>query len=246
MMAVGLIPLLFAGKEAKGQARNVEFDAGPVFVSENWVYGNTSLMLSALTEYGSFMAPESRLRFSASKIYVNNEKLDIDKAWKSVFTHWKMMNFSAGWRFGILPRAGFPLGFKIEELFDQEAYKMKDKTLDDPWLVKRQLESVVLLRLRLHSFTRGSSGDLFVGPGYDLALHYHDNIINDKNAVNNGASIIWGLSSINCDSHLNFKLRFEHKLYDFYNKDFVYNGEKIFKTSSSKITRFEICCNYSF
>ena len=262
-LIIGLL-LMFYTSEAKCQIRSVEWDGGFILTTENHYYAGVLDALAQLSANLPFgLQVESRYRVSAfRRIWLDESEAKLrtcTKCWGYEFiglAHWKLKNYAVGYHIGFIPRHGFPLGLELECLYDQEGYKVKiprDGSKEDKqWMVKRQWSPTALVRLRLGSWLQNNDvTELMFGARYNNAFYYKDKWINDKNAVNSGLSYIFGINGFSLigqifDGHFSEGARVEIMNYDFYNKDFVYNGDKIYQNSKSKLIRIEYCLRVSF
>ena len=148
-------------------------------------------------------------------------------------SHWRLKNYSIGCKYSLpyIPRVA---ASSISLAFDQEGYEIEPIGGEKQWIIKRQLVPSVHLSRRIAWRLLGG-----VGISYHKPLHYHDNVIDDKNAVNSGYSFNWGVTYMGYGRSFGFRMC--HSLYDFYNKDFTMaDGSKPFADTRSKIVRMEI------
>lgn len=249
MMAVGLLSLLFAGKEAKGQDghySSVLWNAGIVFESDNAIYAESSRLLSYLTADLKGLTIQPRWRYNNPDITINGVKLETSPS-KFIprffgLHDWGFKDFAIGYQAGFIPKRGFPLGLEAGVMYDQVGCRVRsisDNSLE--WLIKKQVSPSVLLRIRVGSWMKMVRWryELLAGVKYDQVLNYQNNTINDKNAVNGGLSLVFGLNNpqFGGDKKISNGFRIELPTYEYYNKDFVHNGSKIFENSSSKMTK---------
>lgn len=159
---------------------------------------------------------------------------------------WGLNTYAIGYHVGYLPRVGF-LGFDIQADYAQDGYQIKmPNTEEKIKIVKRMFSATALLRLRLLKYDSNRLNPVIeFGGSYNYAFHYHDNVINDNDAVNNGFTGIVGLGFTNTETHVSWSLRYEHAFYDFYNKDFMYEGVPVFDGSKSTIGRLSIAITYA-
>lgn len=184
------------------------------------------------------------------------------------FSHidWGFRNYSLGYKVGYMPRVA-RLGFEVEADYIQDGYqiRMPDKFDVQQSIIKRMVSGQLVMKYRFgKSITDMSNlgqnedinlSDFFkeitnvvveVGAGYQHALHYHDKEINDKDAVNNGFIGIVGIGAYFPQVHLSWGIRYEHTFYDFYNKDFIYNGQPIYEGSKSTFGKLYSTMSFTF
>ena len=109
------------------------------------------------------------------------------------------------------------------------------------------LSTTALLKIRLLKYDSYRINPVIeLGGSYNYAFHYHDDVINGKDAVNNGFTGVIGLGFTNTETHVSWSLRYEHSFYDFYNKNYIYEGNPIFAGSKSTFGRLGIAISYGF
>lgn len=253
----------------KAQISRNEWTYGPVLQSDNFVYAQIAgpliplipgIIKSAIDDSGEeglaefqqknrWWYPSFRYRANVvQKLNYGGLKATLyPKAWGFSGWDWGFDNYSVGYHVGYLSRLQ-PFGFDVEADFAQDGYRMKLEGMDKKVkIVKRMVSAEALLKIRLLKYDTHSINPVVeIGGGYDYAFHYHDEWINDRNAVNNGFTGIIGIGFTNTLTHLSWSLRYEHSFYNFYNKDFIYDGEAIFKDSKSTFGRLGFALTYGF
>lgn len=253
----------------KAQIGRNDWSYGPVIQTDNFVYsvlGTTLTTLPAgiatLTEDYEVMKkagifymknkwwiPEIRYRANIVQDmeFANGKATLFPKAWGWSHWDWSMRNYSVGYRVGYLSRIA-PIGFDVEADYIQDGYRLQmDGSNDNQEIIKRMLSATALLKIRLMKYDSHRINPVIeLGGSYNYAFHYHDDVINDKDAVNNGFTGIIGLGFHNTETHVSWSLRYEHLFYDFYNKDYMYNGNAIFAGSKSSFGRLGVAISYGF
>ena len=165
---------------------------------------------------------------------------------------WAFRNYSLGYRFGYMPKTT-PIGFEVEADYIQEGYqvRMPDNYEVQQSIIKRMLSGQVVMKYifgdNLQKRNQIKSQFLVeLGGGYQYALHYHDKQIHDKDAVNNGFIGILGAGVSFPQINSTITARYEHSFYDFYNDDFLYNGQPIYKGSKSTFGKLYTTWSMSF
>lgn len=234
-----------------------DWSYGPVFQSDNFIYNALFTGLQMIDEDGfvaenSWWIPSVRYRANIiQRMEFDSGKAEIyPKFWgfSSISTmDWTFRNFSAGYHLGWLSRV-FPIGFDIQADYVQDGYKIKMPNSEDKQsIIKRMLSATALLRIRLLQYDTNRINPIIeIGGSYNYALHYHDDYIHDKDAVNNGFTGIIGLGFTNTETHMTWALRYEHSFYNYYNKDFIFNGAPIFSGAKSTFGKLGASLTYSF
>ena len=145
-------------------------------------------------------------------------------------SHWSLKNYSIGVSYDPPIRFLTRTYIRLSVDYDQEGYEIEPTVDEKQWIIKRQL----VPSLTLGNYNYSWDLNFNTGLSYYIPLHYHDSLINDKNAVNSGFSFNWGVT------WHGFGFRMYHMLYDFYNKDFEYNGNKPFADTHSRIVRMNL------
>ncbi len=167
------------------------------------------------------------------------------RGWGFVNWDWTFANYAVGYHVGYLSRI-VPLGFDLQVDYAQDGYKIKPVGSDTKTsITKRMLSGTALLRIRLLKYESNRINPVLeLGGRYDYAFHYHDDTINDKDAVNSGFTGIVGLGFTNTESHISWSLRYEHSFYDYYNENYLYEGYPIFADSKSKFGKLSIAVTF--
>lgn len=261
--------IFFLSGISKAQIGRNEWSLGPVIQNDNIVYspiiGNLLTTLpglivsfadeDAIEDVNRFYnkniwwIPTFRYRANiAQKLSVGDTKYILyPKAWGFSGMDWSYDTYAIGYHVGYLSRI-FPLGFDVQLDYAQDAYKYKigDSDIKEK-MVKRSLAATALLKIRFLKYDSNAFNPVIeLGGAYNHVLYYRDHLIKDRDAVNNGFSGIIGIGYTATDSHWSWLLRYEHAFYDFYNKDFVYNGQEIFRDSKSTFGRLSIALTYGF
>ena len=263
-----LLALLFSGN-VKAQIGRSDWSCGVIVQTDNFVYsalGKAITYLPAaiavagenqarMDKVGNFYydnlwwIPDFRYRanvvqdmeFAAGKATV------YPKAWGFSDLDWGLKTYSVGYHVGYLSRI-FPLGFDVQVDYAQDGFKIRmDGSSDKNAIVKRMLSGTALLKIRLLAYDAHRINPVIeIGGGYNYALHYHDDVINDKDAVNNGFVGVVGLGFTNTETHVSWSLRYEHAFYDFYNEDFLYQGTPVFEGAKSTFGRLGVAVTIGF
>lgn len=257
--------MIFPAK-TNAQIKRSGWSYGPVIQTDNFIYssvvgdfflksippmiaGIESVMEEDMTkvnnvskfyEANAWWIPEFRYRANV----VQNMEFANGKAMvyprKFGFSHmdWSMRNYAIGYHVGFLPRL-FPLGFDFEVDYSQDGYQLLMEGWKDRMdITKRMLNVTTLLKIRFLRYDNKNVNPVIeIGTSYNYAFHYHDDFINDKNAVNNGFTGVIGVGYTNTSSHFSFSLRYEHAFYNFYNKKYLFEGMPIFEGSKSTFGR---------
>lgn len=160
---------------------------------------------------------------------------------------WSLNTFTAGYHLGYMSRT-IPLGFDIQVDYGQEGYKLQTPGSDVTDKIKKSMiTGQALLKIRLLSYSKANLNPVLeIGGSYDQALTYKDNVIDDKDAVNSGFNGIIGLGFTNTVTHWSCSLRYQHAFYDYYDKDYEYNGVPTYKDTDSKFGKLEIAVTFGF
>ena len=229
--------------------------------------GSDEKMTKGMMKLGTFITPRvgwkpnviQHMEFADGDARINPKLLG--------FSHidWNFRNYSVGYKVGYMPRVA-RVGFEVEADYIQDGYqiRMPDKYDVQQSIIKRMISGQVVMKYRFGNsikdltelnteegldfanFFKGISNFYVeIGGGYQYALHYHDKEIHDKDAVNNGFIGIVGAGAYFPNVHLSFGIRYEHTFYDYYNKDFVYNGMPIFEGSKSTFGKIYTTVSFS-
>ncbi len=136
-------------------------------------------------------------------------------------------SYSFGYHIGHMPRTGFPIGFDAEVAYQGVRYTTNRP--DEEYYIdlkKRMVTPIFTLRFRPNNFATAEETvfTIDVRCSYNIALHYEDDIINDKNAVNNGMVLGGGFTWINATDHYGISFGYEKNCYKFFNPDYVYDN----------------------
>lgn len=263
--------LLFAlmPSALKAQIGRSDWSFGPIIQTDNLVYTGIGTVLRGLPATIAAAQENDALMEDIGEFYIKNkwwipdfryranvvQKMEFangnatifPKAWGLSHWDWAFRNYSVGYHVGYLSRVS-PVGFDIQADYVQDGYQLQMEGADEKQeIVKRMLSATALLKVRLMKYDRHRINPVIeLGGSYNHALSYHDDVINDKDAVNNGFTGIIGLGFTNTETHVSWSLRYEHSFYDFYNKDFIYNGNAIYAGSKSSFGRLGIALSYGF
>lgn len=264
VLALSLIPSVL-----KAQIGRNDWSYGLVIQTDNLVYSGLGATLTtlpaniatssedrdAMEKVGNFYMknkwwiPEFRYRANVVQDmeFANGKASLYPKVWGLSHWDWSMRNYAIGYRVGYLSRVA-PIGFDVQADYVQDGYELQMEGSDEKQeIVKRMLSATALLKIRLMKYDRHRINPVIeLGGSYNYAFHYHDDVINDKDAVNNGFTGIIGLGFHNTETHISWSLRYEHSFYDFYNKDYMYNGNAIFAGSKSKFGKLGVAISYGF
>ena len=261
--------ILVAPTKSFGQIKRSEWSYGVVFQTDNFVYtqviGNgflkslPAIIAGATGGIGSVEKTEEFYTKNAWWIpdfmyranvvqkleFANGNKATIyPNKWGFSHMDWKLRTYSIGYHVGFLPRI-FPIGFEVAAEFAQDGYRIRTEDMENLMnITRRTFNATALLKIRLMRYDNNLINPVIeLGTSYNHALHYHDDYINDKDAVNSGFTGIIGLGYTNTESHITFTLRYEHAFYNFYNRDFLFEGRPIFEDSKSTFGRlgFNFC-----
>ena len=210
---------------------------------------------SDIPSYLKYIIPGFRYRANLfQKLEFANGKARIHpKLWGFSHIDWKLRNYGIGYKFGYVPKNKH-LGFEVEADYIQDGYevRMPDNNYEvEQSITKRMFSGQLLLNYRFGNYVSQSSICQFkleLGGAYNYAFHYHDNEINDRDAVNNGFVGIIGLGFTlpKFNNDLSLGIRYEQPFYNFYNDEYIYNGQKIFAGSKSSFGRIYTQFNFSF
>lgn len=183
-----------------------------------------------------------------NKLEFDNGKASVyPKGWGFDGIDWRLLNYTVGYHLGYLSRVS-PFGFDIQASYSQDGFRVRmpsDEKAQN--VVKKMVSGTALLRIRMGKYETASINPVLeIGGRYDHAFHYHDNTIDDKDAVNNGFTGIVGLGFTTTNSHVSWSLRYEHAFYDYYNKDFTFNGVPIFSGAKSTFGKLGASVSYGF
>lgn len=252
--------LLICGGTVSAQIERNDWSCGLVLQSDNFVYNLAANVVKVVPltisedaaefyENNFWWIPEIMYRANVvQKMEFANGKATVyPKAWGFSGFDWGLRNYSVGYHVGYLSKL-FPLGFDFEVDYVQDGYKIKMPLTENKMsIIKRMISTTALLRIRLMSYHSHTLNPVLeVGGSYDYAFHYHDKNIDDKDAVNNGFSGIIGLGITNTENHFTWTIRYTQPFYDFYNKDFKYDGVPVFEGSKSTFGRLGFAISYGF
>lgn len=264
VLAFSLLPSVL-----KAQIGRSDWSFGPIIETNNLIYSGLGSILQSLPANIAVAMEDDATIESVGNFYVKNkwwipdfryranlvQKMEFangeaklyPKAWGLSHWDWGLRNYSAGYQVGYLSRVS-PVGFELEAKYVQDGYEMQLPGSDDKQdIIKRMLQTTALLKVRFMKYDKTRINPVLeIGGSYNYAFHYHDDVINDKDAVNNGFTGIIGLGFTNTELHLSWSLRYEHTFYDFYNKDFMYNGNAIFAGSKSSFGKLGVAVSYGF
>lgn len=253
----------------KAQIGRNDWSYGLVIQTDNLVYSELGSTLTtlpatiatssedreAMEKVGNFYMknkwwiPEFRYRANViqNMEFANGKATLYPKAWGLSHWDWSMRNYAIGYRVGYLSRVA-PIGFDVQADYVQDGYQLQMNGSEDKQeIIKRMLSATALLKVRLMKYDRHRINPVIeLGGSYNYAFHYHDDVINDKDAVNNGFTGIIGLGFHNTETHISWSLRYEHSFYDFYNKDYMYNGTALFAGSKSSLGKLGVAISYGF
>ncbi len=263
-----LIVTLFLGlysSTLQAQISRNEWSFGPVIQTDNFLY---NVLGSTIEGIPYLFVDEDDPAFEKMALfYVNNKwwipqfryratvvnKMEFadgkakvyPRGWGFSGWDWSFANFAVGYHVGYLSRV-VPLGFDLQVDYAQDGYKIKRADSDTKTsIIKRMVSATALLRIRLLKYESNRINPILeLGGRYDYAFHYHDDDINDKDAVNNGFTGIIGIGFTNTESHVSCFLRYEHSFYDFYNEDFLYKGNAIFADSKSTFGKLSLAITF--
>lgn len=226
---------------ALAQIQRSEWTASPRITTDNLLYTlgiGTAVQLidNDFAESHSWLIPD--VQYTANVVqnleFANGKATIYPQAFGLSHWDWKMRRYSVGYNVGYLSRM-FPLGFSAGVDYVQDGYDvLMPEATERTEIVKRMVAPYVTLQIRLLSYeNRNYNIVLDMGSAYNYAFHYHDNTINDAKAVNNGFTAIGSISYYNTHSHIKTGIKYEHALYDFYNKDYLHDGVSVFAGSKS-------------
>lgn len=256
--------LFFSNSEVFAQIRRGEWSYGIVLQSDNLLYSTLGSIIESIPiicgeasgdieEINRFYydnkwwIPQFRYRANVLQrmSFDNQNAILYPKAWGFSHWDWSLNNYSVGYHIGYLSRV-VPLGFDFQTDYIQDGYKMKINDFEQT-IIKRMLSATLLLKIRLCRYDSHRIVPVIeMGSSYNYALHYHDKFINDKNAVNNGFTGIIGLGFTNTETHISWSLRYEHSFYNYYNNDFIYQGEPIFAGATSAFGKLGAAITFGF
>ncbi len=254
-------------EQSNAQIGRSDWSFGPVFQTSNPFYSGLA-DAAVLSPYffmrkdeaaefyrnNQWWMPEVRYRFNVvRRMEFNGEKSTFHpkfsqmwgpESWK--YFDWGLRSFAAGYHVGWLSRI-YPVGFDLELDYAQEGYKIILPDSEERIkIAKQMLSATALAKIRLLKYESNDINPILeIGGSYNYALNYKDDYIHDKDAVNNGFTGIIGLGFVHTDAHIQWSIRYEHTFYDFYNKDFEYQGRKIFEDSKSTFGRIGVAISYS-
>lgn len=246
-----------------------EWSYGTVLQTDNLVYSTVGTLIPALPlfivaasddddkidstinflEQNKWWIPTFRYRANIiQKMEFAGKKATLyPRKWGFSGWDWELNNYSIGYHVGYLSRL-YPIGFDVQADYIQDGYGIEYEGSNDKYtIIKRMISATALLKIRLLKYDSNRINPVIeLGSSYNYAFHYHDNFINDKNAVNNGFTGIIGLGFTNTETHLSWSLRYEHSFYNFYNKSYHYNDDPIFADSKSKFGRLGVAMSIGF
>lgn len=255
-------------KPSVAQIERSDWTYGPVLYTDNFVYwllADAAVTLPLWCSYDEdvykfyennrWWIPEMRYRLNVvQNMEFNGQDATLYPRFSDYWgpksyskMNWGIRTFSVGYHVGWLSRIA-PIGFDFQADYAQEGYKLKLPESEEKMKITKQMLSATLLaKIRLMKYESNRLNPVIgIGGSYNYALHYKDDIIHDKDAVNNGFMGIVDLGFINTEAHIQWSLRYEHTFYDFYNKDFELDGKKIFEDSNSSFGRIGAVLTYSF
>ena len=246
-----------------------EWSYGLIFQSDNIVYSAAGMIARSLPAILALDGENQNQMERVGQFYVDNKWWIPDfryranvlqrmefadgrarifpKAWGLSHLDWALNNYAVGYHVGYLSRI-FPIGFDIQVDYAQDGYRIQMEGAEDKTtIIKRMVTSTALAKIRLMKYDSHRINPVIeIGGSYNYAFHYHDNIINDKNAVNSGLSGIIGLGFTNTETHISWSLRYEHAFFNYYNQNYLYEGVPIFEGSKSSFGRLGIALSYGF
>ncbi|MCD8309709.1 MAG: hypothetical protein LUB83_00620 [Prevotellaceae bacterium] len=262
---ITIVTLCFAlySVSLQAQISRNEWSFGPVLQTDNFLYADVGSYVIGRTllaifdddadEMGEFIYKNRcwypLLRYRANVVskmeFAGGKAKVYPRAWGFSKWDWSLATYAVGYHVGYLSRV-VPLGFDLQVDYAQDGFKIKPAGSDTKSSVKkRMISSTALLRIRLLKYESNRINPVLeLGGSYDYAFHYHDDTINDKDAVNNGFNGIIGLGFTNTEGHISVSLRYEHSFYDFYNKDYLYDGNPMFAGSNSTFGRLSLAITF--
>lgn len=268
-LSVVVLTLSLLPSVSNAQIGRSDWSYGPIIQTDNLVYSGLGTVLRALPanivvamedheameKVGEFYMKNKwwipdfsyRANVVQNMEFANGKATVFPKAWGLSHWDWAFRNYSIGYNVGYLSRVS-PIGFEFQADYAQDGYKIQLPESDDKKeIIKRMISTTALLKVRFMKYDRTRINPVLeIGGSYDYAFHYHDDVINDKDAVNNGFTGIIGLGFTNTETHVSWSLRYEHSFYNYYNKDFIYNGDAIFAGSKSTFGKLGVAVSYGF
>ncbi len=263
ILSTSLAVLSIMATPASAQVHRSEWSFGPVLRTNNFIYFMGATMIK-MTPYiladdeetsavfylkNRWWIPEFRYRADVLQtMEFSDEKAKLKpSAYGFGNMDWSLSTFTGGYHLGYMSRT-IPLGFDIQVDYGQEGYKLQTPGSDVTDKIKKSMiTGQALLKIRLLSYSEARLNPVLeIGGSYDQALTYKDNVIDDKDAVNSGFNGIIGLGFTNTESHLSWSLRYQHAFYDYYDKDYEYNGVPIYKDTDSKFGKLEVALTLGF
>lgn len=268
LLGIAIIVALLIPSKGVCQLSRGEWSYGVVFETDNFIYNLIGTNLRGLPATIAYAIGEDKFE-KTSEFYAKNlwwipdfryranivQKLEFangnavihPKAWGFGGIDWGFNNYAVGYHVGYLSRTN-PFGFDLQVSYWQDGYKIDLPQSDMSMkIVKRMVSTALLGKIRIGKYESSRINPILeIGASYNYAFHYHDDFINDKDAVNNGFNGIVGLGFTNTETHLSWSLRYEHSFFNFYNRDFTYEGQKIFDGSKSRFGRLGIALSYGF
>lgn len=258
LFGAAFLLLSLVPQKSDAQIGRSDWYGAPVFQTNNFVYNAVGVYLTQvpLVSFFDFSMKDIAWWFPQFRYRANIiQELEFDagkasirpKAWGFGGIDWKLRNYSVGYKIGYLSRV-FPVGFEVEADYVQDGYNVKM-----PWaeeknsMIKRMISASALMKIRLLDYDSNRYNPIIeVGGSYNYALHYHDGLVDDKDAVNNGFTGIIGIGLTNTENHVSWTLRYEQPFYVYHNEDFVYEGNKIFSGAKSKFGSLGASMSWSF
>lgn len=264
ILAFSLIPTML-----RAQIGRNDWSYGLVIGTDNLLYSELGTTLTVLPSTIATIMEEEGTIESAGSFYEKNkwwlpqfryranivQKMEFagnnatlfPKVWGLSHWDWALRNYSIGYHVGYLSRL-YPIGFDIQADYAQDGFQLQmDGSDERQSIIKRMWSFTGLIKIRLLKYDSHRINPVIeLGGSYNHAFHYHDDLINDVDAVNNGFNCIIGLGFHNTETHISWSLRYEHAFYDFYNDEFIYNGHPIFADSKSTFGRLGIAISYGF
>ena len=260
--------LLVHHSSIQAQIVRGDWSYGPVIQTDNYLYFTLANELSHLPASISFVNEDYDAFLKKSYFYYKNEwwiptfyyranivqKMEFPddiatlypKTWGLSHWDWSLRNYALGYHIGYLSSVS-PIGFDLQADYIHDGYLLKmDKSSETQEIIKKMLSATALIKVRFMDFDKFRLNPVLeLGGSYNYAFHYHDDAINDRDAVNDGFTWIVGLGYIS-ENRFSSSLRYERLLYEFYNTKYLYKGKAVFAGAKSTFGKLAIAVSYNF